>query len=148
MAGKSFAEFVRRWELFNNALKPMLPDLPHLAQDQAEFETLVNEAKGLDAQQKQLRGKLQDTTQLRRAAYLKGVDLHERLATQLKGKIGLRNQNLVGFGLRPRKVPKSRKTDTPETPPPVQPPPPPVEVQSAGTGAQGAQGVTPSAGVE
>jgi hypothetical protein len=149
MAGKSFAEFIRRWEQFNTALKPLLPDLPHLAQEAAEFEDLVTEAKGLDNQQKQLRGKTQDMTQQRRAAYLKGLDLHERLATQLKGKLGLRNQNLVGFGLRPKKVPKIRKTETPETPqPPAVPPPPPVEVQAAGHGASGPQEVTPAAGVE
>jgi hypothetical protein len=82
-----------------------------------------------------------------RAAYLKGLDLHERLATQLKGKLGLRNQNLVGFGLRPKRIPKSRITETPETPqpPPVQPPPA-QEVHSAGP--PGAQEVTPAAGVE
>jgi hypothetical protein len=52
----------------------------------------------------------------------------------------------VGFGLRPKKVPKIRKTETPETPqPPPVPPPPPVEVQSAGHGTPGSQEVTPSA---
>ncbi|HZF12755.1 MAG TPA: hypothetical protein VFE33_28535 [Thermoanaerobaculia bacterium] len=149
MAGQAFAEFIRRWERFNNALKPLLPQLPHLAADQADFEVMVAEAKELDNQQKLLRGKLQDTTQQRRAIFLKSVDLHERLATQLKGKLGLRNQNLVGFGLQPRKVPKRRKTDGTNPPPPVQPPqtppPPPIEVQSPGAGALGAKEVTPSA---
>jgi hypothetical protein len=145
MAAQSFAEYIRRWERFNNALKPLLPDLPYLAADQADFEALVTEAKGLDDQQKLLRGKVQDATQQRRVVFLKGIDLHERLATQLKGKLGLRNQNLVGFGLRPRKVPKRRKTDSPDTPPPSVPPPPQVEVQSAGHGVPGAQEVTPTA---
>ena len=66
MAGQAFAEFIRRWERFNNALKPLIPELPHLAADQADFEIMVAEAKDLDNQQKLLRGKLQDTTQQRR----------------------------------------------------------------------------------
>lgn len=119
MAGKSFADYIRKWEMLNNGLKPMLPDLPHLAPEQAELEQLINEAKMLDDQQKQLRGKAQDTTKQRRAAQLKGFDLHERLAVQLKGKLGLRNQNLVGLGLRPRKTPKSRQSKPPETPQPA-----------------------------
>jgi hypothetical protein len=124
MAGQSFAEFVRKWERLNNGLKPMLPELPHLVQQQADFESLITEAKGLDDQQKMLRGKLQDTTQQRRAAYLKALDLHERLAVQLKGQLGLRNQNLVGFGLRARKVPKRLQKPAPHPPGPAPHPAP------------------------
>jgi hypothetical protein len=157
MAGHSFADFIRKWEILNNALKQQLPDMPHLTQDQADFEALITEAKGLDDQQKLLRGKLQDTTKQRRAAQLKGVDLNERLAAQLKGHLGPRNQNLVGFGLRARQVPKRRKTDStnpPPVPPPTVPPPtvhpPPVqESKPPGTVAPVAQEVTPpSAGVK
>jgi len=150
MAGQSFGDFIRRWEQFNSALKPLLADLPHLAQDQAEFEALVTQARNLDDQQKQLRGKAQDMTQQRKVIFLKGLDQHERLASQLKGVLGSRNQNLVGFGLRPRKVPKRRKGENPDAPPPSPPPsppptqPPPVEAQSKGTVVPKAQEVTPS----
>lgn len=141
MAGKSFGDFVRRWEMFNNALKPKLPDLPHLAQDQADFESLITEVKALDDQQKKLRGSLQDMTQQRRATYLKGLDLHDRLASQLKGTLGPRNQTLVGFGLKPKKTPKSRKTETPGTP---QPTPPPAPHPAASAVPHEAQEATPA----
>lgn len=145
MAGQSFAEFVRKWERLNNGLKPMLPDVPHLAQQQADFESIVTQAKSLDEQQKMLRGKLQDTTQQRRSAFLKALDLHERLAVQLKGVLGPRNQNLVGFGLRARKVPKRlQKPPEPSPNPPGPASHPAAEAKATGAPmAHEAQEVTP-----
>ncbi|MEA2694419.1 MAG: hypothetical protein QOJ16_3806 [Acidobacteriota bacterium] len=144
MAGTSFADDVRSWDLLNKALKPVLGDMPHLAPEQAELEALIEQAKALDSEQRVLRGKVQDATKKRRDVQLKGIELRERVAVQIKGKLGPTNKNLVSYGIRARKLPKRRKKDGTDTPPPVPPHPTPgVEVQALSAPvAHGAQEVT------
>ena len=149
MAGTSFADDVRSWDLLNKALKPVLGDMPHLAPEQAELEALIEQAKALDSEQRVLRGKFQDATKKRRDIQLKGIELRERVAVQIKGKLGPTNKNLVSYGIRARKVPKRRKKDGTGTPPPaLHPTPHPApEVKVADvTMAHEAQHVTSAPG--
>jgi hypothetical protein len=130
MAGNSFADDIRNWDLLNKALKPLLPEMPHLAEEQAQLEALIEQAKILDSEQRVLRGKVQDATKKRRDAQLQGVELRERLAVQIKGKLGLRNKNLVSFGLTPRTPRKPRSKGGTGTPGPTLAPAPKPAVKA------------------
>jgi hypothetical protein len=123
MATPSFADKIRSWDLRNNNLKPRLPDIPEAKDFQAQLEALIASAKTLDAEQNDLRGRLQETTRLRQETVLEGEDLKGRLAATLRARLGFKAEALLAFGLPPRR-PRKRRTTAPADPTtPVQPAP-------------------------
>jgi hypothetical protein len=115
MPGISFQKIVSYCELLNTTLKPQLTELPHLQDESNALDALITEAKVLDNEQQVLRGRLKEITRQRREAELRGQDLRSRIAVQLQGKLGFKNENLLGFGITPRKrvrkKPEKRKKD-------------------------------------
>lgn len=103
MPGVSFQTIVANCELLNSTLKPRLPELPHLQEESESLDTLVGEAKMLSNEQQVLRGRLREITRLRREAELRSQDLRSRIVAQLRGKLGFKNENLLGFGITPQK---------------------------------------------
>src|SRR4028119_2102609 len=84
-------------------LKPQLEELPHLKEESIGLDELIVELKGLDQEQQTLRGRLKEITRLRQEAELRGQQLRSRIAAQLRGKLGFKNENLTAFGIIPRK---------------------------------------------
>ena len=127
MAGITFARLVTDCELLKTAVEAELPTLPHLAEEHAGLEAFLTEAKELLARQERLRGEKQDVTRLRQAAEAKGQDLFNRASAVLRGKMGFKNQQLLRFGVAPRKSrtrrPKSAGPAPPTTPAPTSNPP-------------------------
>jgi len=121
MPGLSFPTIVARVELLNSALKPQLEKLPHLQDESADLDQLLTEVKSLNLEQAAVKGRLSELSRLRREAERRSNDLHSRIAAQLKGKLGFANENLMAFGIPPRR--KARKkaqpqaAATPATPP-------------------------------
>jgi hypothetical protein len=111
MPGISFRKIVSFCELLNSNLKTHLPDMPHLQEESAGLDALVTQAKALDNEQQLLRGRLGEITRLRREAELRGQDLRSRVAAQLRGKLGFKNENLLGFGIPPRKRARKKPAD-------------------------------------
>ena len=103
MPGISFRKIVSFCELLNSNLKTHLADMPHLQEESVGLDALVTQAKALDNEQQLLKGRLGELTRLRREAELRGQDLRSRVAAQLRGKLGFKNENLLGFGIPPRK---------------------------------------------
>lgn len=103
MPGLSFQTIVTDCELLNSRLKPQLPEMPHLQEESENLDTLVGEAKTLSNEQQELRGRLQEITRLRRETELRSQELRSRIAAQLRGKLGFKNENLLGFGITPQK---------------------------------------------
>ena len=68
------------------------------------FKGLITEAKGLDSQQEVARGQLQDLVHKRQEAEKQGEALRRRAASPLKGSFGFNSNELVKFGVRPRKT--------------------------------------------
>lgn len=139
MPGQSFQKIVSYCELLNSTLKPQLAEMPHLQDESTELDALIVKAKSLDNEQQVLRGRLREITRLRREAELEGQDLRSRIAAQIRGKIGFHNENLLGFGIPPRKrTRKKPQQDSPETPDPaptpVPSPQPPPRVAETGAG--------------
>ena len=134
MPGISFQKIVTDCELLNSTLKPQLPEMPHLQDESAGLETLIVEAKTLSNEQQVLRGRLQEITRLRREAELRSQDLRSRIVAQLRGKLGFKNENLLGYGIVPRK--KVRKKPEKKKAPGATPAPQaPAPAPEAGTEA-------------
>jgi len=140
MPGISFRKIVSFCELLSSNLKTHLPDMPHLQEESAGLDALVAQAKALDNEQQLLRGRLGEITRLRREAELRGQDLRSRVAAQLRGKLGFKNENLLGFGIPPRKRTRKKTEKT------VDPKPTPEEPISPAKAAQHPPAASPGAG--
>ena len=112
MPGLSYQKTVAFCELLSSTLKPQLEEMPHLKDEAENLDELIAELKGLDNQQQALRGRLQEITHLRQDAERRGQSLRSRIAAQLQGKLGFTNENLVAFGIIPRK-PGRRRSENP-----------------------------------
>lgn len=115
MAGISFAKTVSDCELMKDALDPHLAEMPHLATEHGELTAFLTEVKSLNARQKNLTGELRQITRLRQEAELRGQDLRSRVAALIRGKLGFKNENLLAFGIPPRR--KTRRKKAEEEPP-------------------------------
>jgi chromosome segregation ATPase len=115
MAGLAFARTVSDCELLKGALEPLLGELPHLNAENAELETFLSEVKSLNQRQQDLTAQLRQVNRLRKEAELRGQDLRGRIAAQLRGKLGFKNESLLKFGIPPRRKRERRKKE--ETPP-------------------------------
>src|SRR3954447_14835772 len=101
---QTFAKKITEWELLNANIKPHLAEMPHLQEIATELDSLVTEAKSLDSQQEVSRGQLQDLTHRRQAVETRGESLRRRAAAHLHGSFGFTSDELVKFGVRPRKT--------------------------------------------
>ena len=115
MPGLSFQKIVAYCELLSSTLKPLLQDMPHLKDESESLDALIAELKGLDAQQLALQGRLQEIIHQRQNAERRGQTLRSRIAAQLQGKLGFTNENLLAFGINPRRAGR-RRVAIPETP--------------------------------
>jgi hypothetical protein len=103
MPGQSFQKIVSSSELLNAALKPQLTDMPHLKGESEDLDKLITDVKGLDQEQATLKGRLREIVRLRQEAEQRSNDLRSRVAAQLKGKLGFQNENLLAYGITPRR---------------------------------------------
>jgi len=117
MPGKSFAKIITNCELLSATLKPALPEMTHLQSESTELDEFITETKGLSNEQELLTGRLREITRLRQEAERRGVEIRGRIAAQLQGKLGFKNENLLGFGITPRK--RERKKPERRPVPPV-----------------------------
>jgi len=131
MPGLSFRKIVSMSELLNATLKPQLTEMPHLKPESDDLDKLLEDVKSLDQEQQTLRGRLAEITRLRKEAEQRGTDLRSRVVAQVRGKLGFTNENLLAFGIQPRKRPRKKPTQQ-ETPPPVETPAPEVKTTSQG----------------
>lgn len=133
MPGITFAKLVTNCEFLKSAVEAELPTLPHLAEEHTALEAFLAEAKSLLARQERLRGEKQDVTRLRQAAEANGQELFNRTSAILRGKMGFKNQQLLRFGVAPRKTRTRRsKAEGPAPPTPPAPTPSPRVVTPQG----------------
>jgi hypothetical protein len=114
---QTFAKKITEWELLNTNIKPHLQDMPYLQEIVTALDALIAEARSLDNQQEVARGQLQDMIHKRQEAEKQGETLRRRAASHLRGSFGFTSDELVQFGVRPRKTgPRKSK---PATQPPA-----------------------------
>jgi hypothetical protein len=114
MPALSFQKIVTQAELMNTTLKPQLAEMPHLTGESEAIDQLLTDVKALGQEQETLKGRLKEITRLRKEAERRGTDLRSRVAAQLKGKLGFANENLLAYGITPRK--RERKSPTRKAP--------------------------------
>lgn len=120
MAGISFAQTVADCQLMKSSLEPLLGEMPHLNTEHAELGVFLDEIQNLARQQEDLKGQLRQMTRLRREAERRGQDLRSRVAAQLRGKLGFKNETLLKFGVPPRRQRVRRTPEGPTVKPPVE----------------------------
>lgn len=118
MASISFQKIVGDCELLSSNLKPLLAEMPLLQEESDSLDTLIVKAKSLGNEQQVLTGRLREITRLRIEAQRESLLMRGRVAALLRGKLGFENENLIGFGVPPRKR-KRKKAEPKETPPPA-----------------------------
>lgn len=117
----TFAKKINEWDLLNTNIKPHLPEMPHLQGISTELDSVITQSRQLDTLQEISRGQLDDTVHQRQALEKQGESLRRRAGSLLKGSLGFSSDDLVKFGIRPRKTgprgPRKPKPPvTPETP--------------------------------
>ena len=116
----AFAKKVVEWELLIVNLRPYLAEMPFLQSIVTDLEALVAEGKALNSVQEIARGQLQDSVHRRQGVEKTGEVLRRRAASLLRGTLGFSSDDLVKFGVRPRKT-GPRGPRTPKTPPATTP---------------------------
>jgi hypothetical protein len=130
MATPRYADTLRRLELLNDNLRPLVPEMPETRAAQARLEIVVAALLRLDAEQSELRGQLLETTRMRRETMEEGEEVRGRIASVLRARFGPQSAELIGFGVKPRRPirPTASGLDPldPLEPEPDPVPPPPV----------------------
>lgn len=132
MPGISFARTVSDCELMKSSLEPLLGEMPHLNAEHEELRAFLDHVRELGRQQEDLKGQLRQMTRLRQEAERQGQDLRSRVAAQLRGKLGFKNETLLKFGVPPRRL-RRRTSEEPTKRPAAAPAP------TAGTPEETAQ---------
>jgi hypothetical protein len=118
MASISFQKIVGDCELLSSNLKPLLTEMPLLQEESNALDALIAKAKSLGNEQQVLAGRLREITRLRIEAQRESLLMRGRVAALLRGKLGFENENLIGFGVPPRKRAR-KKPELKVTPPPA-----------------------------
>ncbi|HEX3555769.1 MAG TPA: hypothetical protein VIA62_21315 [Thermoanaerobaculia bacterium] len=115
-----FAKRANAWELLSANLKPHLAEMPYLQDVVTELDGLITQGKSLDLVQEVARGQFQDAVHQRQVLEKQGESLRRRVESHLKGSFGFTSDDLVKFGVRPRKSgPRGpRQPKPPAVPPP------------------------------
>ncbi len=101
--GKSLADRKRRWGLLVDNRKRILAELPHLAGDLEDLETVEKEVAALLARQAQYISKTREITKKLRSLAKKGDNLRGRVGAGIRWKYGFTADALVGFGFTPHR---------------------------------------------
>ncbi len=123
MPGLSYQKIVTFCELLSAKLKPLLGEMPHLRDESESLDGMIVELKDLSHEQEDLKARLREMTRLRREAEQRSQELRSRIVAQLRGKLGFTNEQLIAFGIIPRKPRRRRAAQTPEEKPGTDPKP-------------------------
>ena len=112
VTGFSLSERFSRWQVLVNNLKEVGSN-PHVADELAELEALLGEARPLQDKQEHFRAQAREVTKQLEAIAARGDNLRGRMGAVLQGKLGFTNEGLIRFGFKPRRPPRRRPKVTP-----------------------------------
>ena len=98
-----FAKRTNKWELLSTNLKPHLAEMPFLQDLITALDGLVVQGKALDTVQEVARSAFQDAVHKRQELEKQGELLRRRAEAHLRGSFGFTSDDLVKFGIQPRK---------------------------------------------
>lgn len=116
MPKKGFAENTVTWERLSERLKEHAAALPHLQEQRAELEAVIQEARALKSEHLNLTAAALSAARRLRETVARGNQLESRLRLLLKGSLGGQSEKLIQFGVQPRR-PRRKKKDDEETGP-------------------------------
>lgn len=102
--GSTIPERIARWKVISAGLKPLLGDMPHLAELHAELEKTILQSEALDARGEALKAESREVNATRDALAKTGDDLRRRLGAALQTTYGFRSEKLIEFGIPPRRT--------------------------------------------
>ena len=121
--GSSIPERIARWKVIHAALKPLLPEMPFLAELHAALEKVILQAEELDARHEALKAETRELNRIREELARTGDDLRSRLGASLQTVHGFQSEKLIEFGIKPRRTRgRDRKPRASRSKPAVQPP--------------------------
>jgi len=97
------AKRTSRWEVMSANVKPYLAEMPFLQEITGELDAVIVEAQVLNAEQERARARLQEAIRRRQQVEERGESLRRRMASYLQGVFGYTSEELVKFGVQPRK---------------------------------------------
>jgi hypothetical protein len=129
--GTTIPERIARWKVISAGLKPLLGNMPHLADLHGQLEQVIAQSEEMDARAEALKAESRTVNASREALAKSGDDLRSRLGASLQTTYGFKSEKLIEFGLKPRKPrgrdkqPRVKKTPatTPATTKPATEPP-------------------------
>lgn len=121
--GSTIPEKIARWKVITTGLKPLLADMPHLADLHGQLEKIILQSEELDSRSEALKAESREVNKNRAGLAKTGDDLRKRLGASLKTSFGFASEKLIEFGIRPTrprgrdKNPRARRTPAakPET---------------------------------
>jgi len=120
--GRTNPEKIARWKVITTGLKPLLGDMPHLADLHGQLEKIITQSEELDARNEALKSESREVNKTRATLSKSGDDLRKRLAASLKTSYGFDSEKLIEFGVqpqRPRGRDKKLRGRTPAQPEPA-----------------------------
>lgn len=108
--GSTIPERIARWKVISAGLKPLLGDMPHLAELHAELEKTILQSEQLDARSEALKAESREVNATRDTLAKTGDDLRRRLGAALQTTYGFRSEKLIEFGIPPRRTRGRDKT--------------------------------------
>jgi hypothetical protein len=100
---KTFSRKMNRWRLLAENAEPHLQSLPQLDPLVGELRALIAKGEELDGRQEIARGVLMALIHERQDLERGGEALRTRLANHLRGAFGAASNELIQFGISPRK---------------------------------------------
>lgn len=119
----TLAQSLKKWDTLNNALKPVLSDLPLATKDQADFEAAVSRIRALGFTQDAQTAQVRETVKQRVAEEHTARELYDRLAAHLQAKFGPSSNLLLEFAVKPKRTRRRKPTPVTPTPTPETPAP-------------------------
>jgi hypothetical protein len=105
--GSTIPEKIARWKVIATGLKPLLGDMPHLADLHGQLEKIIAQSEELDSRSEALKAESREVNKNRAGLAKSGDDLRKRLAASLKTAYGFGSEKLIEFGVKPTR-PRTR----------------------------------------
>jgi chromosome segregation ATPase len=101
----SFAELMADWEALLAAAEPYSKEIPHLEEQLQVLRESMEAAKALDAERRRLRAERQAATRRLEEKKTTGKEAAMHARAALKAGLGLHNEILTAFNVRPQRRP-------------------------------------------
>ncbi len=127
--GHSLSERISRWQVLISNLKEEPSGLAHVAEELAQLEVLLPQARALQDRYEHFRAQARQINAELAQLVSQGDGIRGRIGASLHGKFGFASEALIRYGFRPRSTNRRRRNGKKA----LQPEPAPTPAPVAGT---------------